>query len=177
MDLARLALILGVAGLDAYLHRLVLSRIAGQSISNPLPKELRKLSVTLGDLATLGHDMVQARTAAKPKATKPMTRVRNVMHRVLGTETFQSPHQVVRALGLCGKQKPWTSVGRALGVPPNEIMDRLSQIVKRRNQIVHEGDYARLVRPQNLRRNKMRSADVAADLDWLENLIKQIDAL
>jgi hypothetical protein len=56
----------------------------------------------------------------------------------------------------------------------DEIKDRLNAIVKRRNQIVHEGDYARLEKPQGPRRNEMTSKQAKGDIDFIEQVINAI---
>jgi hypothetical protein len=52
---------------------------------------------------------------------------------------------------MIGRGGSWTDIGQNLNPPltPEEIRDRLNGIVRRRNQIVHEGDYRRLDRPRD----------------------------
>lgn len=52
---------------------------------------------------------------------------------------------------------------------------RLTQIVHRRNTIVHEGALRRLLRPREITHEPLDRAEVDKHLAWLEQLIAAID--
>jgi hypothetical protein len=91
-------------------------------------------------------------------------------------ETFQRYDDVGRALAMAGRSKPWASIAAAMSPPTNPpaLKLRLDEIVTRRNQIVHEGDYKRLERPRDPSRNLMPAGRAKADIDFLEQLIRAI---
>ncbi|MGH8793083.1 MAG: hypothetical protein ACRDXX_10600, partial [Stackebrandtia sp.] len=60
---------------------------------------------------------------------------------------------------------------------PTQIRIRLNAIVRRRNQIVHEGDYERLERPRGARRNSISHSQAMADVEFLADLIYAIHAV
>ena len=62
-----------------------------------------------------------------------------------------------------------------MGLPTEDIEDKLNQIVFRRNQIVHEGDIMRSSRPQKLKYNKIDHSKIKDDVEWLNLLINSID--
>jgi hypothetical protein len=59
----------------------------------------------------------------------------------------------------------------------DQIKIRLNAIVMRRNQIVHEGDYKRVERPQTAEGNGISSSDARADVAFLATLIDAIHAV
>ena len=57
-----------------------------------------------------------------------------------------------------------------------QMRERLDEIVRRRNQIVHEGDYRRLDRPQDNGRNVMSHKRARDDINFIRTLIDAIHA-
>lgn len=82
-------------------------------------------------------------------------------------------------VGVGAKGKKWDLIGKKLDPPmrASEIRERLNGIIMRRNQIVHEGDYRRLDRPQNARRNPMTTAQARSDILFIADLIDAIHAV
>jgi len=80
---------------------------------------------------------------------------------------------------MAGLSGNWQPIGQQLNpsMTSAQIKTRLNAIVFRRNQIVHEGDYARLDRPQNPTFNEVDHAEIAADVAWLGDLIDAIHAV
>jgi uncharacterized protein YutE (UPF0331/DUF86 family) len=102
--------------------------------------------------------------------------MRRLLRDRLLRETFQGFDAVSRALRMAGRKKEWDAIGSRMSPEqsPAEIREKLNEIVRRRNQIVHEGDYARLDRPQNSRRNEMTTPQAKADIDFIEQIIDAI---
>ncbi len=59
---------------------------------------------------------------------------------------------------------------------PNVVKERLNAIVVRRNQIVHEGDYQRLERPQDAKLNDISHADASDHIEFITQLVNAIHA-
>ena len=57
---------------------------------------------------------------------------------------------------------------------PEAIKMRLDEIVMRRNQIVHEGDYERKERPRKAKLTPMTPNQAAADIDFIAKLVNAV---
>ena len=168
-DLRRMALALGVAALDTYLHWAI-----RRTDLATMPKKLAKLGVTFGDLVTMGQKSVEAR---KQKIDdRPTTRARNVLNDKLLTITFQTAQQVEDALAMLGVDKSWTKLSAVMSPPatPEELKTRLNNLAHRRNKIVHEGDLRRLVRPQAVAHEEIEHSTVDEDLTWIRAFIEAL---
>jgi len=172
-DLARMALVMGVAALDTYMHALI--RTCLQTASDQVPKALQGLKLDFKELTDLADATVQAQRT--DRRSRPWVQVKNALHRALLSQTFQSYEGVGKAMAMAGLSNGWTNIAQQMGndTSPADIKNRLNQIVKRRNQIVHEGDLRRLVRPRNIEYNQIDAAEVDDDLNWMQQLIDAID--
>jgi hypothetical protein len=173
-DLRRLAVVMAVAALDTYMHRLVLER----AFWGPeLPPALARLDVRFDQLLAQADETAAAARNA-PRNTRPRVGVKRQLRDRLLRETFQNFDDVSKALSMAGQSSKWGVIGKELNPPmsPEDIKRRLNGIVVRRNQIVHEGDYSRLERPQRATRNPMSPSDAAADVAFLGALIDAIHA-
>lgn len=168
----RLSVVMAVAALDTYMHRLILERVYSHQ---ELPKELARLDIGFAHLLEQA-DETGAAARADPYQPRPRVGVKRLLRDRLLRETFQTYEAVSRALVMAGRSKDWAKIGARMSPPrsPEEIKQRLNEIVKRRNQIVHEGDYARLEKPQGPRRNEMTQRQAAKDIDFVERVINAI---
>jgi hypothetical protein len=174
VDLRRLALVMAVAGLDTFLHAMVLKR-ASKLRGKQLPGSWTKLDVPISDLAALAQAVVEARQVGRD--SRPWVHVSNALHRRILRDGYQSAEGVAYAASLCGAKKVWKSLEQPLALKAEEIMRRLDSIVFRRNRIVHEGDLKRRVRPHKLRRNKLSFRLCVQSIDWLEALVRELDVV
>jgi hypothetical protein len=163
---------MAVAALDTYMHRLILERAYTHV---KLPGALARLDVSFVELLTKA-DELKAAARAKPHQPRPRVAVKRQLRDRLLRETFQSYEDVSRALGMAGRSGSWDAIGQGFSptMTPSEIKTRLSSIVIRRNQIVHEGDYKRLERPQRASRNGLSQKDAAREVTFLSDLIDAI---
>lgn len=168
-DLRRMALALGVAALDTYLHW----AIRNVDIRS-MPKKLADLNVSFGQLVAMGQKSVEARNDGVND--RPGVRARNVLNERLLAITFQSARQVGDALAMLGVTKCWSKLAAAItpASTPAEIQEQLNHLAHRRNKIVHEGDLSRLVRPQRITRESIRRVDVDEDLAWIRSFIEAL---
>jgi len=174
-DMRRLSVVMAVAALDTYMHRLIVERAYKH---DELPGGLARLDVGFEDLLRQ-TDATAASARAKPHKPKPRVGLKKLLRDRLLRETFQSYDAVARALSMAGHSKAWPEIGKEMPTPrePKEIKARLNAIVMRRNQIVHEGDYERLERPRNSRRNPMTQKQAERDIDFLDEVIEAIHAV
>jgi hypothetical protein len=77
---------------------------------------------------------------------------------------------------MAGRKKEWKSIGAKMSpsIGADEIKERLNAVVHRRNQIVHEGDYKRLQKPQKAKLNAITQAQARSDLAFIAALIDTI---
>ncbi|TFF10546.1 hypothetical protein [Cellulosimicrobium funkei] len=170
-DLRRQAWAMGVAAIDTYLHWVV-HRV---DLGKPLPKDLRKLEVSFEDLLAMGQASVDARKANR--RDRPQVRARNVLHRRILTDTYQSSRGVETALRMAGVRDCWGQLSRTLSEPKQDLMDHLNMLSQRRNSIVHEGDIKRMSRPRALKHQELDAAEVLKQLDWIRSFLGALDAL
>jgi hypothetical protein len=175
IDIRRLSTVLAVAALDAYLHRLIVDRVY---VHKELPGGLATLDVTFG-LLLAKADAAKEAARSPTYDSRPRVAVKRQLRDRLLRETFQSYRDVQRALGMAGKSGTWKAIGAQMTPTrtPEQIRDRLNGIVQRRNQIVHEGDYRRLERPQNSRRNAMTYSEAKGAIEFIAQLIGAIDSV
>lgn len=172
-----MAIVMAVAALDTYLHRRVYQSIApGQE----LPAALGKLGITFVELADLANASLEARRKNPPVQDRPWVRVRNTLNDRLLKITFQSHQDVADALAMVGVKQGWAKIAAAIpagGVTPAFLQHELDAIVRRRNQVVHEGDFTQLYRPRTLRRNAVSQADADYAINIIELLVTLIDGI
>lgn len=172
-DMRRFSVVLAVAALDTYMHRLVMDRAFGHS---KLPARLAETSIPFERLLTEA-DASAIAARSKPFNSRPKARVRTALRDQLLKKTFQSPAEVDEALGMAGLSGNWSSIGKAMGMTKKQVERRLSKIVMRRNWIVHEGDYERRDRPQGAKMNPLSQTQVADDIDFLARFTTAINSI
>jgi hypothetical protein len=163
---------MAVAALDTYMHRLIVERAF---LHKELPGGLASLEVGFDKL--LGQaDATGVAARSAPRNSRPRVGVKKVLRERLLRETFQNAEAVSRALGMTGRTGAWASIAENMAqpVPHKDAKARLDGIVRRRNQIVHEGDYLRKERPRGPERNLMTLKQARADIDFVEELIDAI---
>ena len=80
-----MALVMGIAGLDTYVHRMIVWRIDPRY---ELPKALRKLGVQFGDFADMSDEWLASQQAGS--RSRPWVRAKNLLHERLLRECLFS---------------------------------------------------------------------------------------
>ncbi|MFB8314728.1 HEPN domain-containing protein [Streptomyces sp. NPDC055961] len=170
-DLRRMALALGVAALDTYLHW----AIRNVDLAKPLSNGLAAIEIDFETLVDMGRKSVKARQDGT--LDRPMVRARNALNDQLLTMTFQSARQVEKALQMLGVTRCWKQLAPVMNPPttPADLQKRLNSLSHRRNKIVHEGDLLRQDRPRKVGHEKITAVEVKADLDWIEAFVAALD--
>jgi hypothetical protein len=159
--LLRAAVVFAVSALDTYFHDKVKYRV-GRFSMNDLPVQLAKFEIPISDL-TIWDD-----------AQRKGNVLRNWVTDYLSVRPLQSPQAIVDALKLAGIDNLWDRIA------PNKdtrraMLDEFSALIKRRNQISHEGD-----RQQSRRSGKkLRSIHrkpVKAWIAYVEDLVAKVEA-
>jgi hypothetical protein len=171
-DMRRLSVVMAVAALDTYMHSLVVTRAYTQW---PLPGGLARLDIAFEALLAQADEAKDA-ARRRPHKSRPRVGVKKQLRDRLLRENFQSYDGVSTALGMAGLSGRWTAIGKQMspGMQPSEIRMRLDEIVRRRNQIVHEGDYERKERPRKAKTTPMSESQARADIDFIAQLVDAI---
>ena len=175
-DMRRLSVVMAVAALDTYMHRLIVDR--AYTHGDELPGRLARLDVPFAQLLAQADD---ARAAARrePHNSRPRVGVKRQLRDRLLRERFQSYESVRQALGMAGLSGTLPFAGAQMAPPmqTTDIKYRLDAIVVRRNQIVHEGDYERLEKPQTAKLLPMSQTQATADIEFIAQLVDAIHAV
>jgi len=168
-ELLRAAHVTIVASLDRYCHELIVSRVVAALGNSKHTQELRKLAIPAIEV----HRAVKH---GRKKGARPMNIVRQAIQDQLHRDTFQKPDDVVRGLKIIGVDDLWRTCATNMGCTANDIVSRLTDIVDRRNKIVHEGDIVRHKRGGKIRYRKITPKQVEKDIIWVGDLVKAIQA-
>jgi hypothetical protein len=168
----RLSVVMAVAALDTYMHRLVVERAYSHE---ELPGGLARLDISFETLLQQADDTAAA-ARSQPHNSRPRVAVKRHLRDRLLRETFQTSDAVSRALGMAGRSKAWPAIGKAMDTPldSRQIKQRLDAIVRRRNQIVHEGDYERLQKPRSAKLNGISAKEAETEIAFIAGLIDAI---
>lgn len=171
----RLSIVMAVAALDTYMHRLIIERVYTHQ---GLPGGLARLDVSFEQLLAQADETASA-ARHSPHNSRPRVGVKRQLRDRLLRETFQSYEAVSRALGMVGRSGDWPAIGAQMSPPqqPSDIKRRLNRIVTRRNEIVHEGDYERLEKPRSPKRHSITTREAGGDIDFIAELIDAIHAV
>jgi hypothetical protein len=172
-DMRRSSVVLAIAALDAYMHRLIVDQ---SDMWDSLPAKLAGLEVRFDQLVDGAKASYNA-ARREPFKSRPGVHVKNVLRNQLLSKSFQSPQHIENALTMAGASGNWESIGTHMGMTKKQISDRLSPIVLRRNQIAHEGDYERKDRPRTPRLNSISDADARSDIQFLRSLVDAINSI
>lgn len=158
--LLRGAVVFTVSAVDTYFHDKVKYRV-GKFTLNDLPPQLANFEIPIRELTTWDE------------AERKGNVLRNWVTDYLGARPLQSPNAIADALKLAGMESLWDRI------EPNKVhrrtlLDEFNKLVKRRNQISHEGD-----REQSRRSGKkLRSISRSSVEQWIkfaEDLVTKIE--
>jgi hypothetical protein len=156
----RSAVVFTVSALDTYFHDKVKYRVGHYSTEN-LPPSLARFEIPLDQLPKWD------------KATRKGNVLRNWVVEYLSTKPLQSPSVIADQLKLAGIDSLWNTIE-----PNNEdrrkLLNQLNELIKRRNQISHEGDRMTSRRSGK----KLREIDRDKVVGWIEfaqDLVRKIE--
>lgn len=160
-DLLRWQLAQSVSALDKLIHDLV--RIGMLEIYQDKRRSTPKyesFTITLGVLKKM-----------KDEPSQELSYLEEQIILTNGYKAFQDPDKISESLSLIwNESQKWDRIASSLGRTAADVKTQLKNIVIRRNQIVHEGDYAGF---SSLRDN-IDEADVVTTIDFIEKLGKAI---
>ncbi|MFZ1946790.1 MAG: hypothetical protein WAW06_04530 [bacterium] len=167
-----MAIVMSVAAVDTFFHFALLGSVGSIDSGQP-SKPLRRLPVTFGDVLDVADNAVRARRMNRD--CRPRVQAKNILHTRLLQDTYQSSEKVGDALAAAGVAKGWSKVAGHLQQQTEVVKGKLDHIVYRRNQIVHEGDLRRLVRPRLLTFNTIAPNEARDTVDFVETLLDAFD--
>jgi hypothetical protein len=158
--LLRAAVVFAVSALDTYFHDKIKYRVGRFSL-NDLPVQLQKFEIPIRELTTWDE------------AQRKGNVLRNWVMDELAVRPLQSPTAIAEALKLAGIESVWDRIE-----PNKSHRDKLlvdfNNLVRRRNQISHEGD-----RQQSRRSGKrlrpIKRKVVADWIDYVEDLVAKVE--
>ena len=124
--LLRAAVVFAVSALDTYFHDKVKYRVGKFSLSD-LPVQLGSFEIPIRELTTW------------EEAQRKGNVLRNWVTDHLGVRPLQSPAAIAEALKLAGIDNLWDRIAPTRA-HRTALLDEFAKLVKRRNQISHEGD-------------------------------------
>jgi len=151
-NILRAALSMIVSAIDTSVHELIV---------NAIMYEIKE------DKSVFKIDNIRIGISAS-KETDLGNRLRIIeseLRRQYTKESFQSSRQIESALATIGINKIWKKLSDITGQPPQDIKIKLDLLVRRRNQIVHEGDLDHLHSLREIEREDLeRSLEFAKEL-------------
>lgn len=172
-ELLRAEWVARLSALDLYIHEFV-AQLMLATFDGLRPPSAAYLKFQLSN-----ETLDRIRAAATPSDASAAfdLEVRNQ----LASYTYQDPDKIAGAVRLCSEIELWNEVALKLGATPATKVDEakslkkmLSLMVRRRNQIAHEGD----MQPSPLREPwPISQADVAFVAAQIERIVRAIDAV
>lgn len=128
-DLLRAEIVLAVSALDHFVHETVrLGMLEAYRNERPRTRSFQNFQVSIGSISSVVSDTPNSYWLEQEIRTSH------------GRQSFQSPENIARAVRLISESSLWNEVARRIGISSQDIRERLTLIIKRRNQIAHEAD-------------------------------------
>jgi hypothetical protein len=173
-ELLRSALVIGVSALDRYVHERVTKGIVSAMRAGNLNRQQRDFAIPVATAIQIADRVRAARNS--PKALRPANEIRKAVQEVIHKQTYQGWRDIEGALrvdgttGLAGKLQ---TAYRVASFDP--LKKELNQIVRRRNEIVHEGNLEVHQRGGGVNRNPIEHKFVEDSLKFLEDLVTHLE--
>jgi hypothetical protein len=159
--LLRAAIVFSVSALDTYFHDKVKYRV-GKFTLNDLPPQLANFQIPISELTSW------------EEAQRKGNVLRNWVTDHLSVRPLQSPSAIADALKLAGIESLWDRI------EPNKthkqnLHDQFNELVKRRNQISHEGDREQS-RKSGKKLRTIKKDEIEKAIQFVENLVTKVEA-
>jgi len=156
----RAAIVFSVSALDSYFHDKVKYRVGKLSLEN-LPPALAKFQISIEDLTN--WDTAQRKGNV----------LRNWVTEYLSTRPLQSPTAIADAMKLAGYIALWDTI-EPNNANKKQLLLTLGQLVKRRNQIAHEGDREQS-RKSGKQLRKIKKSEVDDAIQFVKDVVTKIE--
>ena len=169
--LPRSAVVVAIASLDAYIHAVLYDWIPRALRRNPIPE---KLCEAMANIVAIKDSKTFRRAFPLISGKHIHDRLTNQLKtETLAFQPFQTPNKITFAYALIGYENVFVSVSNIWPGPrtsDEDIKRQLSNYVRRRNQIAHEGD-----REANGAIRHMQPQYAKDCADFIENLVSKLD--
>lgn len=173
-DVLRASVVLGISALDRYVHERIVKRIVTALRSRGLSRHQEEFMVPATLALELSADLLKAQKGGKLK--RPANEVRKALQKTLHKQPFHSWREIEHAFALIGITDVAGQIQSAARLSSIKPMQRqLDHIVRRRNEIVHEGDLVRHERGGKVRCQSIDAGFVQHSLDFLDDLVLKLD--
>jgi len=152
-NLLRAALTMLVSAIDTSIHELIINAIKFELIENKSVFQIDNIKI--GIFVFRGSDLENR-----------LRLIESELRKQYAKESFQSSRQIESVLATIGITKIWTKLSNILNQRPEDIKTSLDLLVRRRNQIVHEGDLDHLHNLQEIKRQ-----DIETSLQFTKNMV------
>lgn len=172
-ELLRSALVASVSALDRYMHDIVVNRalkLLNRS-KKDVPRKLKNLdlpvSVTFDAMKKLRSD----------HNSRPGIQVKKAIQDRLHKQTFQSSNEIDDCAALIGKRKIWSEIGTKMpnSLSGESVQKNLNDIVRRRNQIVHEADLERKISANKDTLRAIKRKDASDAIEFISDFVNAAD--
>lgn len=143
--LLRASLTMIVSALDTLVHELIINAIIFELKEGQSAFNITGITIDISVIAT-------------PSGDNQLRIIESNLRRQYAKQSFQSSRQIEGALASVGIKKIWKKLEPRFNQTPEDIKTRLDLIVRRRNQIVHEGDLDQLHNLHEIERSDIENA-------------------
>lgn len=141
-NILRAALTMMVSAIDTSVHELIINAIIFEIREDQSIFSIDKIKIPISTLKVSDSEI-------RLKLIESELRLQYTK------ESFQSSKKIESALATIGIKKVWTKLSDILDKPPESIKKTLDLLVRRRNQIVHEGDLDHLHNLREIQREDL----------------------
>ena len=179
-DLLRMVIVFAVAALDAYIHMRVIECVSKiMDRYKRLPEQCANFVVKLFKDEDRARELIKIALKSDPKRT-----LLGALQRSLVVQTFQKPDQISLAFKMMEITEPWQKIDRSINVrtgPKRKGRKEssrifISKLVRRRDDIVHEGDFYISNRSQG-KVKKIQRSEVIVQLKKLQRIVESIEKM
>ena len=163
-DLYRAALIQAVSAMDHWLHDEIITRaiVLANDIGNPRPQSMKNLKMPFEMVERTRKDGIHVV-------------FRDFLEQEFQRRSFHGTTDISDGMKLVchlTSDQIWNAMGRAFSMTGQQVKQRHSDVIKRRNDISHRAD-----RNELGHRQPMTDGEAAADVDWIDSLVHELHGL
>lgn len=137
-DLLRASYVMTLSAMDAYFHAKIVGRVVQHAKVTEPSDGLLNCKILVSDFI-----------AGQKKYKRKYQALRTAIERTLSYQSLQAPNRIADGLCLIGVGDFWTSVASNLEKDKKKLVANIKSIVRRRNQIAHEGDVSQSKKTRN----------------------------
>lgn len=160
--LLRSQFMLIVSAFDTYVHLVIINKIIEKYFS-----ENSTIDININIPLSLVYRMKNS------SIDMQMELLENYLAKKLSKDSFQSPKSVEYAYSLLQIDHLWSKLSVKLNMRAEDIKNKLSLIVNRRNKIAHESDWNKITRKYE----EINLEIVLECQQFIENMVKALDEI